>query len=1035
MSDKTYEKLKRIRAAETIDLPPCDRLVTHITKSNGEQVEFALRHYQKQMVMHLLMRKRFVVGDDTGLGKCLTKNSLVTTTYGLTKIGDMHDWSGMEPDTFAPVDQDWHVLVNEEKLPVKNFYYGGVKPTIKMRTRYNFEVEGSRVHPLLVWRDCKHQWVEMRDLREGDYICVERREMKFPEVEPTLDTTVKTRGTCATYDLPEKVTPDFARLMGYYIGEGSLTSTSKVQLTQCPKVNPETHADILKLMRGVLNARFTQEVSHSPDLAFHSTYVRAFLAQNGLDYVTSHNRTVPDFILRSTRESNVEFLRGLFEGEGHVLPCGGIEFSTASEELGRVVQIMLTRFGIVSNRSEKVVKNYEHNTYWRLTIFGQDARAFRDKIGFVSSRKRDALESALDRSMNPNHDVIPCCKSLIEPLRARLKAVTSRSGGNGNRKGSGLKQFGCSFVNTLNNIRNRGRNPSYAFLEHYLDVCAQHGLTGTSAWQNLNALQESCYFYDPVVSLTEGEAEVFDIEVDDPRHWFVANGVVSHNTAECISSQCYMWTREPNLIPIVITTTSAMRQWAGEFHKFTNGVDTVVVDGGPDKRKKIYDKFFHDWSPENPSVLILNYPRMRIDYRKLKKHLDGRQYALWMDEAAAVKSPSTATHTAAKRLAEHAWRAYGITATLIKNNLLEGFGIYSVVVPGLFSSEKGFMRNFCVTKMQSIGKGRRVPVIVGHSRDHIKLFRERIDPYYLGRAKHTVAKELPTLTTKEVVVPMSRSQWKHYQDAVEGLLTVNEAHEMVAEASLIDPDADDAAVETSHLTQLIYCQEIVNDLYLIGNEGISHKVEMLLDMLEGELAGEKVIVFTRFRKMVDRLQELLGDKGYELGIAQDHTGAWQPRTDCKQGLVRVTGAESSEEREAGRQAFVGTEGTNLIFLTMAGAEALNLQEARVMVFFDLPWSAGDYLQLVGRMIRIGSPHQSVYAIHMISEGPFGEATIDRHVAKTLDRKMGYIEGALGQRLLGNQEDQEDDFMFGDSSPTRALYDAMLQSVRESQGSD
>jgi len=1391
MSDKTYEKLKRIRAAETIDLPPCDRLVTHITKSNGEQVEFALRHYQKQMVMHLLMRKRFVVGDDTGLGKCLTKNSLVTTTYGLTKIGDMHDWSGMEPDTFAPVDQDWHVLVNEEKLPVKNFYYGGVKPTIKMRTRYNFEVEGSRVHPLLVWRDCKHQWVEMRDLREGDYICVERREMDFPLEEPTLDTDIALSPWAKSHKLPTKVTGDFARWIGYVVGEGWFNNDYTLSISQCPERNHEIHEDI----RHLTSTLFGYDLSDVKDKLVSSVQIIDFLKQNGLNKGLAADKQVPNFILCSTRESNVEFLRGLFEGEGHVLPCGGIEFSTASEELGRVVQIMLTRFGIVSNRSEKVVKNYEHNTYWRLTIFGQDARAFRDKIGFVSSRKRDALESALDRSMNPNHDVIPCCKSLIEPLRARLKAVTSRSGGNGNRKGSGLKQFGCSFVNTLNNIRNRGRNPSYAFLEHYLDVCAQHGLTGTSAWQNLNALQESCYFYDPVVSLTEGEAEVFDIEVDDPRHWFVANGVVSHNTAECISSQCYMWTREPNLIPIVITTTSAMRQWAGEFHKFTNGVDTVVVDGGPDKRKKIYDEFFEEWSPENPSVLILNYPRMRIDYRTLKKHLDGRQYALWMDECfdyhtpvlladgtteligkivcqkldvevmsynfetgkteprrvvnwwrnkvtkkhkmlkitfahgnsvrctsthkiyrpdgtkvrasklkpgdqvlhfnskpptteqqqiiyggllgdaslsnpqracpsvafrqgiaqsdymewkqkvlgtlgtsslreepsgyeggsstlcfnthanahitatiktagfyknrkqittawldkieplglavwyaddgslsvrerkkgrrvyqielsthgftreenellagwlrwkwgvdaqvktrkgrtgdfyviylpdeaarafldllpgalpgveykfpdhdpyvspdmpsldatvidhvvsveaweparpekyvydlevegnhnyfaggtlvsncAAVKSPSSATHTAAKRLAEHAWRAYGITATLIKNNLLEGFGIYSVVVPGLFSSEKGFMRNFCVTKMQPIGRGRKVPVIVGHSRDHVQLFRERIDPYYLGRAKHTVAKELPTLTTKEVVVPMSRSQWKHYQDAVEGLLTVNEAHEMVAEASLIDPDADDAAVETSHLTQLIYCQEIVNDLYLIGNEGISHKVEMLMDMLEGELAGEKVIVFTRFRKMVDRLQELLADKGYELGIAQDHTGEWQPRTECKQGLVRVTGAESSEEREAGRQAFVGTEGTNLIFLTMAGAEALNLQEARVMVFFDLPWSAGDYLQLVGRMIRIGSPHQSVYAIHMISEGPFGEATIDRHVAKTLDRKMGYIEGALGQRLLGNQEGQEEDFIFGESSPTRALYDAMLQSVRESQDS-
>jgi len=495
-----------------------------------------------------------------------------------------------------------------------------------------------------------------------------------------------------------------------------------------------------------------------------------------------------------------------------------------------------------------------------------------------------------------------------------------------------------------------------------------------------------------------------------------------------IAAQCLLWGREPNLVPIFVTTTSAIRQWAGEFDKFTTGIRCFMVDGTAKQREKVYEEFFSTWDPDNPSVLITNYPRLRIDYRKLKAHLGGRQYVLWLDEVAAVKSPKSNTHVMTKRLADNAWRVYGATATLIKNNLMEGFGIYSVVRPGTFSSEKGFMRNYCVTRMQPIGGGRKVPMIVGHTRDHIKLFRGRIDPFYLGRAKHTVAKELPVLTTKEIKVSMSRDQWRHYQDAVAGLLAVNESHEMVAEASLFDPDADDAAVETSHLTKLIYCQEIVDDLYLIGNEGASPKVDLLLELLDGELAEEKVIVFTRFRKMVDRLQDLLVARDYELGIEPGEGRAWEPRA-CKdgKGMVRVTGSENTYQRDAARRAFTETDDTRVIFLTMAGAEGINLQQARVMVFFDLPWSAGDLLQLVGRMIRIGSPHQSVYAVNLIAEGPFGEATIDKHVSDTLSKKMGYIEGALGARLLGNDEEAEDDFVFGPSE-TKALYDAMVSSL-------
>jgi SNF2 family DNA or RNA helicase len=494
-------------------------------------------------------------------------------------------------------------------------------------------------------------------------------------------------------------------------------------------------------------------------------------------------------------------------------------------------------------------------------------------------------------------------------------------------------------------------------------------------------------------------------------------------TLETIATLCYLWEKEPDLRPIVLTTTSAMRQWGGEIDKFTDNVDWVIAEGGPSDRAEVYEDYFSSWNPERPRVLIMNYPRLRRDWRdEIRDYLDSDDIRVVMigDEATAFKSTSSKTHKVCKQLAEKSERVYGLTATLIKNNLEEGYGIYKVVNPDIFRTKTGFLSNYCVTRLQPIGGGRKVKVIVGHSKDHINLFKSKIDPYYLGRAKHHVAKELPLLTTKEVSVPMSYDQWDYYTEALTGLLTVNQGTE------------DEEEKETTKLTQLIYCQQIANDPYLIGNEGEAKKVDLLMDMIEGEFSEQKVIVFSRFRKMVDRFQEILESKGFEYAVDTNDDGNYVPKAGVDKGFARVTGSEDGNERDAGRIAFTETEETNIIFLTMAGAEAMNLQQAQVMIFFDLPWSAGDYLQLVGRMIRIGSPHQNVYAIHLISEGPFGDLTIDHHVTKTLDKKMGFIEGALGERIVGNENDEQ---VFEFESDTGDIFASMLRDAEKRMGSE
>jgi SNF2 family DNA or RNA helicase len=83
------------------------------------------------------------------------------------------------------------------------------------------------------------------------------------------------------------------------------------------------------------------------------------------------------------------------------------------------------------------------------------------------------------------------------------------------------------------------------------------------------------------------------------------------------------------------------------------------------------------------------------------------------------------------------------------------------------------------------------------------------------------------------------------------------------------------------------------------------------------------------------------------------------------------------------------------WITTAAAEGINLQAAKAIIFYDSPWSAGDYLQILGRMIRIGSVHDRCYAIHLVASG-----SIDVRVMGVLRKKMKLIEAVMGKRLKG-----------------------------------
>lgn len=75
-------KLEAIRESRDISLRQTPYLREEITDLAGNQVPLNIRYYQVQGILHLVVMKRFLLGDDTGLGKCVTGDTILWTDRG-----------------------------------------------------------------------------------------------------------------------------------------------------------------------------------------------------------------------------------------------------------------------------------------------------------------------------------------------------------------------------------------------------------------------------------------------------------------------------------------------------------------------------------------------------------------------------------------------------------------------------------------------------------------------------------------------------------------------------------------------------------------------------------------------------------------------------------------------------------------------------------------------------------------------------------------------------------------------------------------
>ncbi|TMA05255.1 MAG: DEAD/DEAH box helicase, partial [Methanobacteriota archaeon] len=271
-----------------------------------------------------------------------------------------------------------------------------------------------------------------------------------------------------------------------------------------------------------------------------------------------------------------------------------------------------------------------------------------------------------------------------------------------------------------------------------------------------------------------------------------------------------------------------------------------------------------------------------------------------------------------------------LTATPVQNDMDELFNLVTLLKPGQLHTYDRFLERYVASP------DRRVPMRVAELRG---LLRD-----VMVRNRRGIAFTLPPRRVHSLAVRLSPAERRLYDDVTE---FVRDAYW----------SASGRLPWTARLTLMVLQREIGSSTFAVSETlrrlaqsplfradererlealrqdaaAISSNVKA--DRLRAFLKSvdEKVLVFTQYRRTLLHLLEVLEADGYR--VAAYHGGL------------------SSAAKDAAVRTF--REDRSIFLSTEAGGEGRNLQFARTVVNYDLPWNPLRIEQRIGRVHRLG----------------------------------------------------------------------------------
>ena len=323
---------------------------------------------------------------------------------------------------------------------ITDFHKEELVPTIRLRTRRGFTIEGAEKHRVQM---ANGNWTYLRDVTVGERITLASQTDVWPETlrplnfsptppSPSRDEIAELAGvssspafrhlhrlhqsrSAAAIDgavaaldyqqgmkgkvlptrtplkAPETLNDDLAWFLGYFVGDGNLNQSGIGLTTGDEELVPKLVGMIESLfgLRAFVKLD-TSEGHRRWRVIVYSRDLGQLLESTGLNLENkARNKKIPSLILRSPKSVMSAFLRGYFDADADA-GKEGVRLSSASEELIRLVQIVLLNYGILSTQRQhpKDILQFE--------ITGASAVRYLNEIGFSLERKQQALREYVE---------------------------------------------------------------------------------------------------------------------------------------------------------------------------------------------------------------------------------------------------------------------------------------------------------------------------------------------------------------------------------------------------------------------------------------------------------------------------------------------------------------------------------------------------------------------------------------------------------------------------------------------------------------
>lgn len=428
--------------------------------------------------------------------KCVSGDTMLFTDKGIQYIGDLVQSDGWN-------NRSINLQTMEGMETTSKSFKGEIEPSIIIRTRMGYKLEGSHRHPVLVRNEMgENVWKLLPEIEIGDHIVLRKR---FEFSQNYVETDYYPDSPCPI------ITEEVGYLLGLIIGDGSCRDT-KDGAIEFTNLDEEMLAAFHTISETYLGVRVC-EYRHPQKAAkkyFCRKTVRDFLFVSGLTYEKGPNKTTPWVILQSPESVVKAYLQGLYDTDGGVNNTT-IHFTSSSPKLASEVQFMLLSMGIISRNVE--MPNNKAGA-WRIELTGADARLFRDKIGFRQEIKQEKALAKFDTNQTipkSNMGFFPDSVNMAQQFKDNFH----------------LNRDMNRLTTTAKNGRNRLTFRHLEYISRNID-----DLESNQFGRNISDMVKLGVFCDTVKSIENSKCMMYDLEVPG-SHSFVSNGIISHNSQGC----------------------------------------------------------------------------------------------------------------------------------------------------------------------------------------------------------------------------------------------------------------------------------------------------------------------------------------------------------------------------------------------------------------------------------------------------------------------------------------------------------------------